>query len=355
MAIQESSLPAGGVSWILSLGIQAGGKRDQLLACAGLGEEDLRSPDRRIPRSCSLALWRAIAAITSDPTLPVRFGQAVRPDALGVLGYLMQHAGSLGQLMEFMHRFQALSQSRAPIRLERSTDTVEIAQRLMNEEVRLRYPPEFVISSFTAIIRNAIGESWSPRAVFLQHPEVPWARVCRQVFRCPVHFAASDSGLAIATADLDLPIGSHDPHLRSYLTEAAERHLQAPGSRPPWTARVLGLLADSDVGKEPDLAAVSQRLGLGSRSLQRRLRQEGARYSELVEGVRIGRAKRLLLASDLHVGEIAIRLGYSDTAAFSRAFRRWVGMAPNAWRNAVSSPARSLSPSNRDAASTGCP
>lgn len=343
----ESSLPAGGVSWIVSLGEQAGATREALLASVGLDEERLRSPDVRIPRTYSVALWRAIAAVLRDPTLPVRFGQAVRPDALGVLGYLLQHASSLRELIDLIHRFQELTQSKAPIRLQRSGDTVEIAQRLMSEEVRLRYPPEFVISSFTAIIRNAIGESWSPQAVFLQHRKVPWASVCRQVFRCPVHFSASDSGLVIAAADLNLPIGAHDPHLRSYLVETAARRLQASEVRPRWTARVLAQLANSDVGQEPGLTTMSRRLAMGSRTLQRRLRQEGTRYSELVDGVRIGRSKRLLTDSDLRIGEIATRLGYSDTAAFSRAFRRWVGMAPKAWRNTVSPPANSLSPDDR--------
>ncbi|GAB4568227.1 MAG: AraC family transcriptional regulator [Haliangiales bacterium] len=337
----------GGVQWILSLGEHVGGQRRALLARAGICEDALQTLDARIPRSQSLALWRAIAEHISDPTLPVRYGQRARPEALGILGYLITHVGSLGQLLERVEHFQKLTQSGAPIRLERGRDSVIIAQRLMPEEVALRYPPEFVISSFVALLRHAIAIPWRPLEVFLQHPEVPWADTCERVFACPVRFSAADSGVVIAAEDLDIPINRHDPNLLAYLTETATRYLDVPPRVEPLATIVLRTLADSPGDKVPTLAHVSCTLGLGPRTLQRRLRAEGYRFRDLRDAVFSERARRLLSDPFTPVADIATSLGYDDPGAFTRAFQRWTGMSPRAFRRA-----RGLSPTAKNESPT---
>ncbi|MEZ4298566.1 MAG: AraC family transcriptional regulator [Polyangiaceae bacterium] len=332
MSTAEISLPAGGVAWIVKLGVRAGGDRETLLAQAGLRPNDFQASDSRIPRQQSLALWRAICPLVKDPTLPVRYGQEVRPEALGVLGYLIQHAGTLGDLLELIHRYQKLTHSGAPIRLDRSQNRVSMGQRLLPEEVGLRYPAEFLISNFVALVRSAVGEMWSPCEVFFQHAEVPWVEASQRVFRCPVRFGEYDSGVLIDMRDLELRLPGSDPHLRGYLQATAERYLEQPPPRTYWISRTLRALADSDTGSEPDLEAISQKLGTSPRSLQRHLRDEGASYRKLFDQIRIGRAQSLLTRGELSVSEVADRLGYADPTAFTRAFRRRVGEPPSAFQ-----------------------
>jgi AraC-like DNA-binding protein len=79
-----------------------------------------------------------------------------------------------------------------------------------------------------------------------------------------------------------------------------------------------------------DLASA---LGLSGRTLARRLRELGAGFRELLDDARFVTARNLLQSSKVPVAEIAARLGYSDTAAFTRAFRRWAGTPPAEWRH----------------------
>ena len=81
-----------------------------------------------------------------------------------------------------------------------------------------------------------------------------------------------------------------------------------------------------------DLNTVAKRLGLGVRTLQRRLRDCGLAYNDIVEEVRQAEAFRHLRHEDLQISEIAIRLGYSEVSAFDRAFRRWTSTSPLAFR-----------------------
>ena len=103
-----------------------------------------------------------------------------------------------------------------------------------------------------------------------------------------------------------------------------------------------GVLAPTMTGIAPCIAAagaalnaVAKRLGLGARTLQRRLRDGGLAYNDIVEQVRQEVSFRHLRREDLQISEIAVRLGYSEVSAFDRAFRRWSGTSPLAFRRAT--------------------
>jgi AraC-like DNA-binding protein len=78
--------------------------------------------------------------------------------------------------------------------------------------------------------------------------------------------------------------------------------------------------------------AVAAALHMSPRTLQRRLEQSGTRYSEVLDDVREAQARAWLSDRTLSLGEIGYRLGFSDLATFSRAFKRWTGKPPGTWR-----------------------
>jgi AraC-like DNA-binding protein len=83
---------------------------------------------------------------------------------------------------------------------------------------------------------------------------------------------------------------------------------------------------------ETRMSSIARQLGMSERTLQRRLAEEGASYQELLEEVRKAAAGRYLEESPLAIGEIAYLLGYSEPAAFHRAFRRWHATTPEDFR-----------------------
>ena len=84
------------------------------------------------------------------------------------------------------------------------------------------------------------------------------------------------------------------------------------------------------------LAAVAEQAGLGERTLNRRLAAEGTSFMQLREEARHTLARQLLESTRMPANEIAVRLGYADASAFTRAFRRWTGMGPAQWRSEAS-------------------
>ncbi len=115
---------------------------------------------------------------------------------------------------------------------------------------------------------------------------------------------------------------------RSPLAEAALRaQPSAQDFRDLVAARVRTGLPDA-----VSVEAVAEALHMSARSLQRRLGEHGAQFSEILDGVRADEARRALSTTELPLAEIGYRLGYADLAAFSRAFKRWTGTAPGLFR-----------------------
>ncbi len=94
------------------------------------------------------------------------------------------------------------------------------------------------------------------------------------------------------------------------------------------TAALTKLLRQGD----PTLVAVAKHLQMTPRTLQRRLADEGQSFKSLLDDFRYQLALQLLDAGDLTIQEIAHQLGFSETSAFHRAFRRWTGSTPVQFR-----------------------
>jgi AraC-like DNA-binding protein len=151
------------------------------------------------------------------------------------------------------------------------------------------------------------------------------------ILRCPVAFDAPDSGLLISTADLAARSVHAEPDtLRATQRIAAERLAALDDSST--AQRVRDLLAREPGKEPPDLHEAAHGLHMSSRTLQRRLNEEGTSYRGVVDDDRRERSCRELLESDLSIHDIALRVGFSDVSAFYRAFRRWTGATPAEFR-----------------------
>lgn len=146
----------------------------------------------------------------------------------------------------------------------------------------------------------------------------------------PVAHRAGRNALIVQRADAERPLPMYDPHLVRLLEDQCRAQLerrQISGLAGQVRHLVLGSL-----GLVATLEDVAQRLAMSPRSLRRRLDEEHTSFREIVETERRQLAARLLEGSDMKLDELAMQLGYGDTASFTRAFRRWHGCAPGEYR-----------------------
>lgn len=133
-----------------------------------------------------------------------------------------------------------------------------------------------------------------------------------------------------------LPVASFNSRLRDYFDEECRRLLDKLGAAPRIVDQVRKKLIGAMDGGDTSMEAMAKLLGMSSRSLQRRLADEGTRYNDLLADVRAEFAKRYLTRGTLSASEVAYLVGFTEPPAFFKAFKRWTGMTPREFQLAAS-------------------
>lgn len=188
------------------------------------------------------------------------------------------------------------------------------------------------------VLATALGHC--RRGGTIVHPRRAWLTSARphgslealeRVFGGEIDFGREDTGFALSLEDAERPLPAFDPMLvaaADQIASAALAHAPRPNALASTVATKIESLLPGDVSAE----AIAAALKMSARTLQRRLEDEGQRYSSVLDEVRARVAKKLLRDPALALGEIAYRVGFSDLATFSRAFKRWTGVPPGTFR-----------------------
>lgn len=311
-------------------------ERAPLIEAIGLRAEELDDPDGLVPLAAYVAAWEALAAKPGNEEVGLKLGALSSPQYLGALGYAMVHAPSGVAAIQLFQRFRKLvSDTLAP---EIAFEDEQVVYRLV-WPARIARVAQFADCAFAgtqAMQRALMGLSSSTqllREVWYQCPR-PLGIDRAQALGCPVRFGAPESRAVLWRAPLERPLPRHDPALFAYLERHAQTLLAGMPQGEGMVERVQRLITEALRGGEPAQADVARKLALSERTLQRRLREANTSFAQLLDGVRQQLARLYLSDRALGLHEVAFLLGYSEPSAFHRAFRRWTGQTPQAFRSA---------------------
>jgi len=152
-----------------------------------------------------------------------------------------------------------------------------------------------------------------------------------KILRVPVIPGSTWSGFQLSPEAATLPLRRRDPTLHGVLENAA-KGLPSAASPSDLASDLRRALAARLMGGDLRVQSVARALGTTSRTLQRRLAESGLSYNEVLDAMRRDAAAQYLAGESFSIGEIAYLLGYSEPAAFHRAFKRWHGTTPAAYR-----------------------
>ncbi len=226
-----------------------------------------------------------------------------------------------------------------PVRLEidESTDPFQVRFQTLAPDPANGFGAEYTAALQALHLRRETdGRARFEYVAFTHQPDD--LAEAERILGCPVRPRSVWNGLALTRATWQLPMRRRDPALRAVL----ERHAADIAARRPAghtieadVRRVLASrLARGDVG----VGSIARDLAMSVRTMQRRLTADGWKFEDLVDRVRRDLAERHLSESALSIAEIGYLLGYSEPAAFHRAFKRWTGSPPQAFRLARRSP-----------------
>ena len=303
--------------------------------CEALGIDPAlpSQPDTRVPYRQLAELFDVGAWWTADPWFGLRVGTSVDKRSFGLIGYLTQTAATLLQAFDVLACYLPLWTTSAQFLIERSPSGIEVVWTYADPaEDRWRHDCEMTIAAAIGIGDLFRAGRWRPRAVHFRHPAPRDTSGHTRLLRAPVRFGMPDSRFLCDAAACAAPIATADPELHALLRDLADRQLAARPAEPSALGDVAAAIVALLPGGDVRISRVARRLGIGTRTLQRRLIAQGATFRDLLHTVRRDRATRDLVESDRSISEIATRLGYGAASELHRAFHRWTGVAPTTYR-----------------------
>jgi AraC-like DNA-binding protein len=319
-----ATFAAGSVRGMLLAFERAGHDVPSLLAAAGLRASDLADPDGRLPCAAMGALFAAACAARPGEALSLRLAQETPLGAYPLLDYLIVTSSTVGEGMRRYARHAKLTGAPLVITLHEDERPirVEIAMPVGDSDYA-------VLLALCHLGREAPG--FRADHVSFEGPRAD-ASAYQAALGCPVRAGGSWSGFAVSRAVWSLPFRRRDPALQGVL----ERHAAEVLARIPAGGDVVDdlrrVLARRVSGGDTRLASVARELGLSTRTLQRRLAEASVAFQDVLDQCRLAAAERHLQDASLSIAEIAWLVGYSEPSAFDRAFKRWRGVSPLAYR-----------------------
>ncbi|MEM9573437.1 MAG: AraC family transcriptional regulator [Pseudomonadota bacterium] len=303
---------------------------------AGLGLDPDAPPDAAKLVS-SDDYYRFFAALAErDPSglgLALRIGASMRCDEYGAFGLAWKSAPDLRGSYVRSERYGRVLGSAEAYTLERDPQGNYFSlEKAGDGSLGMQLSNEASLAAVAAISQEVSAEPFVPLAVYFKHAARGDIGVFRAHFGCPVHFDADRNALLVSDAALSAPNNLGDQTIVQFFDRHLEKELAALPDDAALETRVRMAVSQTLSEGVPTLSDIAASLGMGARTLQRRLAENGVSFQSLVDHARRTLAQQLLRETEYSLAEIAFLAGFSEQSAFTRAFKRWSGQTPRSYR-----------------------
>jgi AraC-like DNA-binding protein len=254
----------------------------------------------------------------------------------GMLDYVIRNSLTLRESFERLVRYHHLNNTIADCAIARQDGVTKIS---FTQPTSVSPPTQRLlatswVASCVVIARQLVGDDWTPQQVFVpgQEPSPDDRQAYEDFLRCRFSVASPAALLVAQDADLDRRVQGADLKLATLLQPMLDEALNNVADAGSTTHRVRAALARLCGGQELTLERVAGRLGTSGRTLQRRLQDERTTFQQLLDEVRHEIALVQVTNRAASLDEVAWLLGFSNSTAFHRAFKRWTGVTPGEFR-----------------------
>lgn len=298
----------------------------------GIGESVLRQPNARLPSRLSDVFFRRAMEAIPDPAFGLRSAEYWHPSNLGTLGYAWLSSATLRKGLLRMERYARILGNRFSYTCVDQPEGLCFVYDHGRGKDPVGWPiADFALSILVDMCRTNFGARLAPLRVRLRRPTPADTRPYDAFFGGEVCFGQEEDSFLIDLATVDTPLPTANTALAITFDGILAGQLNELVADDLVTRCRAWLLRHLTSG-EPSEAELASAMGLSRRSMQRRLSEHGWSYKRVVDDTRAELARRYMGDPSKSLTEIAFLLGFSEQSAFSRAFRRWTGLAPRAYR-----------------------
>jgi AraC-like DNA-binding protein len=308
--------------------------RKQLFAAAELDENRLLDDAATFEQGEYSRLQEAAIDVTGDEALGLCLAERVSESAFALVAHLVTHAPTLREAIEAAISYGTIVTDGYHLRLRERLDSATIAYEFPRTSPRSdRMLADFAMAGFLKLVRIFAGPQAQPTRVSFEAPPPRNVREYARVFEGAERFEQDFTGIEFPRAYLSCSPLHANVELFTALRTQAERVLERRAPAQGHADLLRRFLEACVPMRIPSMSAAAAELGISARSLRRRLSEEGVSYRALLQDALQRSAERMLSESHRSVQETAYAVGFSDPAAFHRAFKRWKGVTPNQFRN----------------------
>ncbi|MGN6147351.1 MAG: AraC family transcriptional regulator [Rhizomicrobium sp.] len=332
----ELTVSAGLARGLLNLAVSKGADRTALLARSGIAQDDLADQDTRIPFDNYVRLMRAGKDLACDPALALHYGETSNFAEVSVVGLIGNASETMAEAMQQLNRYGRLvvEFDGGPDRFvtEPETDGMWVVDT--REHPNDFY--ELTESTFARMIcgPRSFGIAQIVKAVQVTHAKPSYADEVARVFGAPVTYDAPRNAMLIDYKWADYRINLHPRYVFGVMSRHADQLLKELEASKTVRGKVESLLMPVLHKGDASMDAIADKMAMSRQTLFRRLKEENTTFEKVLDELRHKLALDYLGAKKVSVNEAAFLVGFSDPAAFSRAFKRWTGKSPRDVRNA---------------------
>lgn len=292
----------------------------------------LRDGEMRIPVRRVAGLLEATADESGCSDFGLRMADHRRVSDLGVVGLLVSHQPTLSDVLDIMVRYRNLLNAALALHVEEAHDVAVVKEELVVDfDAPKIQSYELAVGILSRLFHSVLGPRWRPVSAHFTHPRPKQVALHRKLFGERIEFESEFNGLTCLSADLHRPNAVVDPKLAQYAAQFVDSmHDVGQISTAHEVRKAIYLLLPLG---NASMSRVAGSLGLHERTLQRRLADNGAEFSDLLNGVRRELAERYLSNRSYSLTRVAAMLGYAQPSSFTRWFVDEFGASPSVWRS----------------------
>lgn len=302
---------------------------------AGLDPDLLQDPNARYHYTHIAKLFHLAVDATGDECFGLKASRHWHPTTLHALGYAWLASHTLREALGRLERYLKIVSNVGKLYFLHDDDTYTVRfGELLPRFDGIEHPAQIDLA-FAVLVRMcrvSCDDKFTPLRVEITHPEPDCHREQEAYYGCPVVFGAAHDQVVMDAASVEATLPTGNTELARVNDEIVTRYI-AQMDREDIVTRVKVSITDNLPSGRVTEDQIAEQLNLSRRSLQRKLQEQSTSYRELLEETRKELASQYMADQSYSISEITYLLGFSDPSNFNRAFRRWKGVSPRAWRN----------------------
>ena len=302
---------------------------------AGIDIDATKDPNVRFPSKDTLNLLNLGTKHSKDPAFGLTVGRHIRPTSLHALGFANWASRDLREAHDRMCRYFKVFSTCTYGEMFEEGDTVSMQILPYPNFIPLLTNEHFeaILSCCIQTARHLLPGRFALERVQLTRKQPDDAlESFQRFFKCPIEWESDRNVIHIHKEIMDTPLPTANPELAQQNEQLCKEYI-ARFDKQDIVNLVSNKLVEMLPHGEPSMDAIASELMVSCRTLQRKLKEQGTCYKQLMDDIRKQMAIQYILQSHVPIGEISYRLGFAHISNFSRAFKRWTGMTPVDYRD----------------------